>query len=454
MKSTHYPIGLLLGLTLLASCKKPQDTAPTPAPVPVSVVHDVRDSVYHRALELFLWNTALPSMAAFKPTSYATPEDVMKKVRTYSPTSANYGNVDRWSFAVPKAAWDAVASGVEGDFGTGFGFMTENDLRITYVYKNSDAAGKGVQRGWKVVSIGGVQGLYSNLTGLNDALDKSSVVFVFEKPDGSQQTLTLNATTYQSNPVLTRTVFSEGGRKVGYIAFNSFLGSTASAELDEAFAYFKSNGVNELIFDERYNGGGYVSLAEKLANLIAPAAVAGKFMYKDTHNQRYTSWNRTKNFDAALPANNLNLSRVVFITTRRTASASELLINVLKPYMDVKVVGNDTYGKPAGYYPLPVTGELNGKKMDYYSLPLAVKQVNAAGYGEFYDGLPADLRQADDLTRNFGDASEGLTRQALNYLTLGKFMAVPAGGRALATETLNKSFDKQLKLMLFDLPKR
>ncbi len=433
MKLLHHSLLYLVVAFLAASCKK-DDSAVTPTPTVKTA--DVRDSVYYYAQEVYLWSDKLPSLTSFNPTSYATAQEVMQKVRTYSPLGTKGTNLDRWSFAILKTEWDNVSSGSAGDIGVGFRFSAANDLRISYVYANSSAGKQGVQRGWQVVSMNNVAATTANVDALNTELAKSSVSLVFKKLDGTNTTLSLSKSAYQTNPVLTRSVIEQNGKKIGYIAFNSFLGSTASADLDEAFTYLKNNQVTELIFDERYNGGGYVSLAEKIANLIVPSSAAGKLMYKDTHNTKYSSWNKTVNFQSTLPAANLNLSKVVFITTANTASASELLINVLKPYMTVKLVGGTTYGKPAGYYGFPT--------MNYYSFPLAVKQVNASNYGDYYDGLPVDREQADDVNHNWGDAQELCIKDALAYLTNGQFPS--SGARRPNFTTYNERVNSELSL--------
>jgi carboxyl-terminal processing protease len=432
----HFIAYSLVITLVIGACSKKKDPQPDKPPVDStgkdSTRKDVRDSVYFVAKELYLWTDKLPSAVDFKPTSYDSAEAVMLKVRTYSPLGTNGKNLDRWSFAMKKSVYDKVSSGISGDFGVSFGWApgTANDLRIASVYKNSDAGVKGVTRGWKVVSMNGVAATSANVAALNTALQGSSIDFAFQKPDGTQQTLTIKRTEYQINPVLTRKIIEQNGKKIGYVAFETFFSTTAEAALKEAFSYFKTNGVTELIFDERYNGGGYVSVAERAANWIVPQSAAGKLMYKDSHNSAYASWNKTKNFDTALPAENLNLSRVFFIATGNSASASELLINVLTPYLTVKIIGNTTYGKPAGYYPIPV--------MNYYSLPLAVKQVNANNYGDYYEGLKADRTQVDGVTYDWGDPKEPCVADALAFIANGSFPAASGGRLAAEQESAPK----------------
>ncbi len=417
MKFNHFVVRLGLALSLsaafVAGCKKTNDPQPL-----VSGTVDVRDSVYYIAKELFLWTDKLPTLADFKPTSYASPETLMAKIRTYSPANtAGNGNVDRWSFATPVAEWNKVLTGSNAGFGFSRSYASENDLRIVYTYPNSPIGQAGVERGWRLVKFNGMVATQPTDEALNKAIaDNSTGTFEFVTNTGETKTLTLNKAEYKSSAVLKKSVIDlGGGKKVGYLMYNSFIISTSQQELDEAFAYFKQAGVTDLVADLRYNGGGYVNIAERFANYVVPQSAAGKLMYTDQHNEKYKGWNRTKNFDGALPANALNLNRIAFITTRSSASATELLINVLRPYMDVKLFGNDTYGKPVGYYQIPVMG--------YISSPVAVIQTNAANYGGYYDGLPADRKQTDDYTHNFGDPAESSLKDALEYLKTGN---VPA----------------------------
>jgi C-terminal processing protease CtpA/Prc len=287
-------LGVSLMILSFVACKKDETT---PAVVAKA---DVRDSVYYLATELYLWREQLPTVVNFKPTSYATAEDAMTKVRTYSPLGSTGKNVDRWSFAMKKSDWDNVASGNNGDFGCGFRFASaDNTLYISYVYAKSSAGVMGLQRGFKVLKINGVTATSDNITSLNTELGKSSLSLDVEKPDASKATIVVSRMSYATNPVLAQNIVKQGTKNVGYLAFNSFLGTTAEKEINDAFTYFKTNGVSELVVDLRYNGGGYVSLAELLANLIAPASAAGKLMYQDTHNAKYSGWNKTKNFEAS-----------------------------------------------------------------------------------------------------------------------------------------------------------
>jgi carboxyl-terminal processing protease len=169
--------------------------------------------------------------------------------------------------------------------------------------------------------------------------------------------------------------------------------------------------VSDLVVDLRYNGGGYVTVQEKLANYLAPAAANGNLMMKQEYNDKYTRYNSTENFKKL---GSLNLSRIFFIVSKSTASASELVINNLKPYMEVILLGpDDTYGKPVGYFPIPVGS--------WYIFPVSFRSTNQKGEGAYFKGLPVAHKVADGLDKDWGDADEASLASALRYITTGKF---------------------------------
>lgn len=424
---------LTLALTagLFAGCRK---TGLDPQPQFLQTPYtDVRDSTYAIAQAMYLWDKNLPSIAEFKPQSYDSPEAVMEKVRTFSDTTSKGTHKDRWSFAVTKTRWNQVVTGSAGGFGFSRAYLSTdpNDLRVVYTFPDSPIGKAGVQRGWRILKFNGIAAGPATNDALVAALTNSTTgTFEFVTNTGETKTITLAKADYRQDAVLKRTVLDVDGKKVGYLMFNSFNLRTSQSELDNAFVFFKQNNVVDLVVDLRYNGGGSVAVAERFANLVVPTSAAGKLMYTDQHNELFKSWNRTRNFDGTLPANNLNLSRIVFLTTRGSASASELLINVLRPYMDVKLVGDDTYGKPVGYYPIPA--------MDRLVFAVGVKQTNADKYGDYYEGLKADRKQADDITRDFGDPEEASLKDALTYLRTGAMPARMAARRvAMDEQTLH-----------------
>jgi C-terminal processing protease CtpA/Prc len=351
---------ILMISTGLTSCKT-NETQPAA---------DLRDSVYLYSKEFYLWTDNLPSQEVFNPLSYANANNVMQKLRTYSPF-VNSKYQDRWSFVVEKSIWDDIVSGNNSDTGAEYSFTNDNDLRVKLVYSKSSAGVQGVERGWKAIKVNGTDATRANLTALNIELKKESQLVIFQKPDGTQETLTLKGGSYKSDYVMSPKVFNINGNNVGYFMFDSFLGEaignqtaqTTLNDLDKVFADFRAKNVTELVLDLRYNGGGYGLVSNYLANLIAPTSATGKVFSSAVHNSNNTKYNKTQSFKVS--ANGLKLSRLTIITTSGTASASEELINGLKPVMNVKLIGATTHGKPVGYYGFPVMGN--------YVFPVAIK---------------------------------------------------------------------------------
>jgi carboxyl-terminal processing protease len=204
-------------------------------------------------------------------------------------------------------------------------------------------------------------------------------------------------------------VYRAGSRRVGYFVYNQFSGPSSIEELINTLQDFQSQGVNDIILDLRYNRGGYVSTQDTLANMLAPASVGRgqNLMYTYQFNQKYSKSN-VKTLWYKTPR---------IIVTPATASASELLINNLKPVLNVKLVGeSNTFGKPVGFFPIPV--------FQYNIYPVSFKTVNSAGSTDFYQGFPVDKNTVDDLSRDFGDLNESSLKEALSYMNTGAFTAV------------------------------
>jgi carboxyl-terminal processing protease len=290
------------------------------------------------------------------------------------------------------------------------------------------------------------------------------------KPEGTSFNVSLTAAVYTINPVITSKVIDLGnGKKVGYIVFNSFvILKNAQPQIDAAFNTFKTAGVTDLVVDLRYNGGGYVETAEYLDNQIAPSTTNNSLMYTAYYNNTLTAGkavllknqvrkddngnsynygqvdfsvagNQTK-FGTAHP---LNLNRVFFIVTGSTASASELTINNLRPYMNVQLVGRTTYGKPVGFFDIDIN------KYQMYIPEFETK--NSAGQGGYYTGMvPASTdypgyNAADDPTKDFGDVTERLLASVLSDINSGVYKVTSASVESLNAKT-TLSVDQQTAL--------
>lgn len=414
------PALALLAAGTLFSCKK-TDVAAAGNPGNASTVSaSDRDSAVSYARDIYLWNDQIP--ASFSGSSYADLTTLMTGLRQYSVEPGFSGPVDKWSFAIAKNEWDNVSSGTStGDFGLGVFFRTASDLRVKQVEAESPAGRAGVRRGWRILRINGSDNISTSNTDfvVQTVFQSPSTSFTFVKPDNSQVSLTLTAATYREHPIIKDTVLQQGGRRVGYFAFNSFLGDSTEVAngFRAAFGRYASAGINDLVVDLRYNGGGYVYMQEALADYIAPAAANGGVMMKQQFNAQNSAWNETTTF-RKLGA--LNLTRVFFIVSKSTASASELLINNLRPYMETILVGpSATHGKPVGFFPIPV--------QDWYIFPVSFRTVNRNGEGNYFNGLSLNATVADGLDKDWGDPSESCLNAALYYAANGNF---PVAGRS------------------------
>ncbi|HEX8378389.1 MAG TPA: S41 family peptidase, partial [Pedobacter sp.] len=330
---------------LVNSCKKKADKESIEVITPNKVdtvtyksQNDFRDSAYLITKDIYLWSDKLPAIGVFKPRDVLTIHEVMNKVRTYQ-------SLDKWSFAQLKAETEESQRGASTDFGFLVKFLPNSatEMRVTYVYTNSTAGHAGIQRSWKLNKIDGRiinRSIPEDVNYINNIFfgGTQSATFEFIKPDGSAFTTTLEKTSYVLNTVLYRNVYVRGSQKIGYLVFNQFAGPTSITELQSAMGYLEAQGINEMVVDLRYNPGGFVSTQDYLANTLAPQSVGKNqtVMYTYKFNENFKSWDQSYKFDKI---GTLNLSRIVFIVSPSSASASELLINNLKPVMNVKLIG-------------------------------------------------------------------------------------------------------------------
>jgi hypothetical protein len=190
--------------------------------------------------------------------------------------------------------------------------------------------------------------------------------------EGPDRKATLKKRVVTIPPVQMTKLYEVDGRKVGYIVFRNFVEPSVAA-LDDSFNALRDAGATELVLDMRYNGGGLVSVAQHLASLIGGDRMTGKVLAEYVHNDRHRELNSKLLFQAK--PNALNLTRLVVITTRASASASELIINGLRPYIPVTVVGDRTYGMPA--FGFGYRAELDSVAIDVSFLNV---QVGASDY--------------------------------------------------------------------------
>jgi carboxyl-terminal processing protease len=416
--------------------------------MPGSVVWEnswIRAWVY----KYYLWYQQLPDL---NPSSYTTTKDYFAADKTMQMTSSGT-YVDKFHFTYVTSQWEQLSQGgVSVDYGAHWVFIATKPPRkllVGYIEPNSSASSHSVVRGASVLKIDGIDLVNANdtasINSLNAAIYPASVgeshtFTLVDTPGSTPHDVSLTAAALTSAPVMNVKTFTVGSNVVGYFQFNDHI-ATAELGLFNAINQLQASHANELIIDIRYNGGGYLAIASELAYMVAGSAqTAHKTFEKTTFNDKYPStdpitgapltptpfYSTGLNFSVAASQNlpSLNLSRVFLLVGPDTCSASESIINSLRGInVDVIIIGNQTCGKPYGFYPQDNCGTT------YFSIQF--KGVNDKGFGDYTDGfvpqnapsssgVPIDgCAVADDFTHDLGDVHENRLATALAYVSSG-----------------------------------
>jgi carboxyl-terminal processing protease len=394
---------LFLITTVFSSCKK--DVPPATI---VTVAEQARDGLYDLLKEWYLWNDSLPATVTLK--NYKDPYELM--------TALRYKPLDRWSFVADYNSFVASMQGTFVGHGIRLGLDALGKARIITIYNNSPLYPKGVRRGWIIKKLNGTDlapvlasgdgTAYNNLIG--PATAGVTNTFIFQTPAGKDSSITSTKASFKVNSVMLYDTLTLKTGLTGHLVFDEFI-EPSTEELKTAFAFFKAQNVKDLILDMRYNNGGILDVATDLASYIAGTAkFSTPFVTSSFNRVKSVSNNATTNFKSILYP--LNLSRLVVITTRETASASEVIINGLRPHLPVTTIGDTTNGKPTG---------MNVWQYDYKYIfaPITFKLVNSAGQGNFYSGFAPAKYVTDDITHDFKDKSEYCFKEAIYFLENG-----------------------------------
>lgn len=445
-----YVISLLIAFSLVVplGCSDMDDNA-----VPTSL--EIKDFVWKGMNLYYLWQADIPDLAdnRFANQSqlndfldpYSSPTELFNALRVPSPT-------DRFSVIYSDyTILEGALSGNTLNNGMDFGLKYINGTTnvygwVRYIIPNSDAATKNINRGDIFYAINGIpltDDNYRTLLFSNDVTytvnlanySSDSNGFVTITPNG--QSVTLTKTTLAENPILLSTVINQGPHNIGYLMYNGFY-SSFDTQLNTVFGSFVSQNVNRLVLDLRYNSGGSINSATKLASMIT-GQFTGQLFAKQQWNakaQNYFLANNPGSLENKFASglNGLNLNKVYVLTTKATASASELVINCLKSYIDVVQIGDKTTGKNVGsitLYDSPTFAKSNVNPNHKYAMqPIVLKIVNKDNFGDYTSGIaPTTL-----LPENMGDlgilgnVDEPLLNAAINQIiSSGKMLpAVPS----------------------------
>ncbi|WP_198087981.1 S41 family peptidase [Variovorax sp. E3] len=400
--------------------------------------------------ETYLWYGEVPT--TLKASDYATPVTWFNVLKTPL-TTASGKPKDRFHFTYNTEAYRQLSQGgVSVSYGAEFVSIATSpprELRVVLVEPGSPADVAGLKRGAKLLSVDGVDFVSAtgaaNAATINNALSPKAVgerhTFTFQLGSAPAASYSLTAANVTSTPVQNvKAVDVGGGNHVGYMLFNDHI-TTAEQQLIDAVNSLKGTpgGIQDLVLDMRYNGGGQLAIASRLAYMIAgPSATTGKTFEQLTFNdknpfrlsasQSQMLFYSTSRGGAALPT--LGLSRVTVLTSPETCSASESVINSLRGVgVTVNLVGDTTCGKPYGFYPQDNCGTT------YFAIQ--VKGVNQLGFGDYGDGFaPTCTVKGDDYDHQLGDPNEAQLAAALTLRSSGA-CPVPVA-KAAAARSLQK----------------
>ncbi|HMB64281.1 MAG TPA: S41 family peptidase [Eudoraea sp.] len=448
---------LLLSIGLfIAGCRKSDNGVDGPdGPNPDPLANVVVQDFMWKAMNIwYFWQSDVPDLDDNRFTSDA---DYTGFLESESDPASFFDDKlrffeDRFSFYNNdfKELTNSL-SGVSRSNGLEFGlfiFADSDDIfgYVRYIIANSDASGKGISRGDLFT---GVDGQTLNLDNYRDLLFGENATYTLNMadiddgvitPNGNEVILTKEEALVE-NPVFIVTTFEIGGKKIGYFMYNGFT-NEFDEEMNEAFGQLKSAGVTDLVLDLRYNPGGSVNSSRLLCSMIYGTHTDQLYIrqrWNDKIQQAFTADDPTaledyfaSTTDNGTPINSLNLTRLYVLTTGSTASASELVINGLNPYIDVVKIGTTTTGKNEFSLTMVDDPSRDGAPYIYSKAressinsenswaiqPLVGRNENSAGFSDYTAGFTPDIELEEDL-ENFGvlgDMNEPLLARAIDEI--------------------------------------
>jgi carboxyl-terminal processing protease len=398
-----------------------------------------KDFVWKGMNLYYLWQEQIDDLADDR---FATQNELNTFLKEFTSPSTLFtsllyerATVDKYSVIYSDySVLEGVLTGNTKNNGVDFairkkpGSETEVYGWVRYIIPGSDAASKDIQRGDLFYAINGTALTIDNYIGLLSTDSYSLNLADYNggaiTPNG--QSVSLTKTVLAENPILVNTVLTEGDKKIGYLMYNGFF-SAYDTQLNTVFGNFSAQGVTDLVLDLRYNSGGAVTSATKLASMIT-GQFDGQLFAKEQWNSKAQAYflannpSRLENkFVSGL--NSLNLTKIYVLTSKSSASASELVINCLKPYIQVVQIGDVTSGKNVGsitLYDSPTFSKTDVNKSHKYAMqPIVLKIVNKNGVGDYTSGITPDYELFEDMAMLgvLGDSDEKLLNKAITLIT-------------------------------------
>lgn len=320
---------------------------------------------------------------------------------------------DRWSFSITKEDYKNVTS----QKSDGFGFACQDvstGCHVTYVRIDSPADKVGLQRGDVITQINEKNATQTNIYEIGQNIEELVNMTIVRTNSNEKCNCSVIPREYSYKVAQDKIVLTPNNEKIGYFRLDSFMGDeNIVTQIDEAFNNFQKEEIKKLVIDLRYNGGGSVTVASKLLDKLSTTQ-KDEEQFTLAWNDDYKINNETYRF--VTDKNSLDLEQILFLTTEGSASASELVISAMQPYLpesDLVIIGDKTHGKPVG-----MGGKADG---DFYYFLINFVVKNSLGFYDYFEGLPltAGCDIDDDPFHEMGDTEELMLKAALLYIDTG-----------------------------------
>jgi carboxyl-terminal processing protease len=415
--------------------------SPPPSPPPASTACSLRsrqDFALSALNANYLFPETLP--ANTDPTPFANVSDYLD----FLTATARAQRRDRFFTFITSIAEENAFNTSGATAGFGIRLMNDATTRRTFIieaFEGAPALAAGIDRGAEIVAIGTSANALRNVSdiiaaegaaGVSAALGPSTAgltrILRITDAQGTRD-LTVTKASFSLSPVSSRygsRIIDDNGRRIGYLNLRTFI-SSADPQLRAAFDMFRGAGITQFIIDFRYNGGGLVSTAELMGDLLGGNRSRSEVFSNTIFRPERSANNETKRFNPQ--SQSVSPVKIAFITTGASASASELIINSFAPYLraDLALIGGNTFGKPVGQI------AVDRAACDDRLRVVAFSTRNSVGFDDYFNGLAASVgstcQAADDVTRPLGDAQEASVRTALDFLAGRSCTPITVGGQ-------------------------
>ena len=402
LKNCLQKIGLYFLFLILISCGDKSKTPVTQPPADCTITSQ-NQYVFDLMNDFYYWYDEVPSV---DPSTYTSPEELLEALK--------YSTLDRFSGISDQQSYSLFLG--QGKFiGIGLRLILDNNNRlfVALTYSGSPAANAGIVRGTEIIAINGylvstlLSGIdFDNAWGDTSLGTSATLDIILPGSNTTTTAILVREVVTIDSTQRVDTFTDNNGTKFGYLLFtNFFAGSTSTTPLNQAFSFFQSENIDQLILDLRYNGGGSVQTATHLGGLIGGMITENQIFTSLLYSDRYSHFNSNTIFQRK--DESLSLNKIYIITTPATCSASEMLINSLSPHIEVVTIGNTTCGKPVGFNPQNFCDKtISAVNFEFR---------NSLNLGEFYSGLSATCTTTDNLLQPLGTAQENAVSIASYY---------------------------------------